>query len=185
MRLKIADLCAGTGSATIFFEMAGHHVDRFDLPDGDITTLTFMPGDYDFIWASPPCQEYSKFHQPWYKEPLEVDLGLWEHCRRLIVEADPLFYVIENSIGAVHIWGPPDRRCGSFCFWGNLPIWPHGRYYKDPSGVKSSRARAMIPKGLARQFAEIVPGCYKSRMKLLEFFSTPPPSLPMEPVEKV
>lgn len=151
----MADLCSGTGAATMPFVEHLHQVDRFDLPDGDITKLHFTEGQYDFIWASPPCPSYSRLAMPWY--PItEVDLGLWEHCRRLIEEAGPRYHIIENVRGAQRIWGPPAVRCGSFMLWGSMPAWPTGCYRKHIDHIRNPRERAQVPRALALQVRDII-----------------------------
>jgi site-specific DNA-cytosine methylase len=180
--MRVADLCAGTGSATKFFEERGHVVDRYDLPDGDVTKLHFSRGQYDFIWASPPCQDYAKLRMlQWFPEPFEIDLTVWEHCRRLILEADPKFYVIENSLGAKRIWGPPSHTNGAWTFWGNLISWPKGSWWKGTSRsgprckyTKSPVKRAVLPEKLARQFPILVERGLIVQEKLDKFFNPPP-----------
>ena len=61
---------AGTGSATKAFEDAGHKIikveldEYFEAHERDILTLTAdylttKYGQFDFVWASPPCQKFS------------------------------------------------------------------------------------------------------------------------------
>ena len=151
--LRIADLCSGTGAATAPFFERGHDVDRFELPR-DICLEAFTPGQYDFVWASPPCTEYSRLSMPWH--PIEaVDVGLWCECLRLIGETEPRYWVLENARGAQYIWGKT-RHCGSFYMWGVMPAWPQGDYRKDYAHVRNPKERARIPRGLAVQVADIV-----------------------------
>jgi hypothetical protein len=136
-------------------------VDLFDLPDGDVTQLSFKGKHYDFIWASPPCTEYAKFCQPWYnREPLEADLGIWEHCLRLIDESRTPFYCIENSRGACQIWGTPAGVSGPFNFWGNLPEWPgpgaFWKFHNKMSSAKRAWLSAKIPFTISMKFCKIV-----------------------------
>jgi len=157
MSLRVADLCAGTGAATAPFAERGHDVERYELPR-DITRESFVPGQFDFIWASPPCTEYSRLSMPWH--PIEsVDVGLWCECLRLIQEAAPRYYIIENVRGAQRIWGKT-RHCGSFYLWGCMPEWPQGRYIKDNAHVRSPRERARVPRALAVQVADIIERAY-------------------------
>jgi len=164
--LRVADLCAGTGSATEYFVQRGHTVHRFDLPDGDVTKLSFPRGAYDFIWASPPCTEYCKLRLPWYPEPKSVDLGVWEHCLRLIEQSGARYWIIENVLGARLVWGRPDHVCGAFNLWGRMPEWPAGHFWKMRSKMSSrrrARDSAMIPAVLARQVADIIEEAYGYR----------------------
>jgi hypothetical protein len=165
--LRIADLCSGTGAATMPFVEHLHQVDRFDLPDGDITQLHFTPGQYDFIWASPPCVQYARYgmrglpcNRRFFKDGAVIELGLWEHCLRLIEEAGVEYYIIENVKGAYDFWGRPQHSCGAFKLWGNMPKWPKGSYVKDFRRVRSPKERARIPRGLALQVRDIIEKAY-------------------------
>jgi site-specific DNA-cytosine methylase len=68
--MRVLDLFAGTGSATKAFEDAGHQIikveldEYFEAHERDILTLTAdylttKYGQFDFVWASPPCQKFS------------------------------------------------------------------------------------------------------------------------------
>jgi len=63
-------LFKGTGSVDRSLEAAGFDVDSLDMDPKCAATWTanvldweewrqIEPGTYDFIWASPPCQQYS------------------------------------------------------------------------------------------------------------------------------
>ena len=70
--MKLAlELFKGTGSIGKALKKHGFHVDSLDMdPKCDATwTANILeweewrqmePGTYDFIWASPPCTEYSR-----------------------------------------------------------------------------------------------------------------------------
>jgi len=87
-------------------------------------------GDFDFICASSPCDEFScwtmKMFQPNPKYP-ELGIQLFNHTRA-ICETSGVPYVMENTRGAVQFVGKPVGRCGPFYLWGNgvPPILPQG-----------------------------------------------------------
>jgi hypothetical protein len=105
--LRVLDLYSGSGSATQPFKDRGHDVDCVDIIHG-IDAREFHAGAlYDFVWASPPCQAFSvagfQYHHFVNGKPMTetartgVEL-LW-NARRIISEAQPKFFVIENPRG--------------------------------------------------------------------------------------
>lgn len=135
--LTVVDLFSGTGAATAAFEDRGHHVLRVDLrrdeflrPDvrADVrrlppSVLALRP---DFVWASPPCQDFS-----WasVKNCRRDKAGGWpERGMQLVAAAcdaiaalDPPWWVVENVQGARRWLGPPTKRVGSIYLWGRFP----------------------------------------------------------------
>lgn len=77
--------------------------------------------EFDFIVASPPCEQFSitgmkNFHpNPPYPE---FGIKLFNHTRSLC-EASGLPYVIENVRSAEYFVGDAVRHCGPFYLWGN------------------------------------------------------------------
>ncbi len=67
--MRLLELFAGTGSIGKAFEKQGWEVVSLDLNPKARATITadvltwdytvFEPGHFDFVWASPPCTEYS------------------------------------------------------------------------------------------------------------------------------
>lgn len=106
-KLRVLDVCAGTGSATQAFRDRGHEVETLDII-GNHTYIydvrVWQPKKhYDFIWASPPCTCFSiagvSHHWMNYKphqETLEA-IEILKACVG-ITSAAPL-WVIENPMG--------------------------------------------------------------------------------------
>ena len=137
--MKVLDLCCGRKGVTKEFLKAGHEVVTVDInpkfnPDiiADINNLHLESlGDYDLIWASPVCTEYSKISMPksWKcnggKHTLP-DMRLFLNCYRIIRYLNPRYWVIENVRGAIPyfrlVLGEPAKRIGSRILWGEFPI---------------------------------------------------------------
>lgn len=86
--------------------------------------------NFDFICASSPCEQFSKFGMPnFYPDPPYPSLGikLFNHTRE-ICEASGVPYVMENVWGAQKFVGDAAMHCGPFFLWGSgLPaILPQG-----------------------------------------------------------
>lgn len=68
--MRILELFSGTGSVGKVFKQNGWDVLSVDMNmdadiQCDILNFNFMDyGDFDFIWASPPCRYYSRLSKP-------------------------------------------------------------------------------------------------------------------------
>jgi hypothetical protein len=64
----------------------------------DVRALHFTEGEFDVIWASPPCEHYSIA-----KTRGERNLALYDSiaqaCLRIIDEVKPLVWIVENPMG--------------------------------------------------------------------------------------
>jgi hypothetical protein len=77
--------------------------------------------DFDFIWASSPCEEFSvhgmKCFHPNPKYP-ENGIRLFNHTRE-ICEASGVTYVMENVRAAQQFVGKAVHHCGPYYLWGS------------------------------------------------------------------
>ena len=135
-RLRILDVCAGSGSATQAFCDHGHEVDTLDII-GNHTHVCdvrdFIPQkNYDFVWASPPCMEFSLADYRKGKcRDRHPDMSIVDACIRICKTAP--FWLMENPRGCLrHFIGLPaiSIRYGDFGYayqkptdlWGVFPF---------------------------------------------------------------
>ncbi len=196
---RMLDLYSGLGGASEAFVKAGWQVDRLEnnglLTDPksefcvegtthqDVLTWDFHklpPCTYDFIWASPPCLEFSQA----YRAPAMVakregrefkpDLSLLARAKEIIDWFKPEWWVIENVRGASKpfsefLQSPPRQIVGPFFLWGVFPFiqtetgWTHlketrkkgdggmSTWSDDP--IRANR-KGKIPFEISRQFLE-------------------------------
>ena len=142
LTLKIIDLCSGLGCATQAFKDRGHEVftvdiDSFFNPDlcADIRNISpeQFPFKPDFIWASPPCTQFTLANP--YAGPCKTrkaDLSIVKACLKLIEYVNPSFWILENPRACLrHYIGKPTITVfysdyGFYCkkptdLWGFFP----------------------------------------------------------------
>lgn len=98
----ILDLCGGTGSWSRPYREAGYDVRLVTLPDSDVKTY-HSPSGVIGVLAAPPCTKFSiannmKKVRPSTREILEA-VELVAHCLRIIAEARPKWWALENPVG--------------------------------------------------------------------------------------
>ena len=178
------DLYSGLGGASQAFADRGWEVVRVDnnplladVPHTEINDIMSLLRPYhfgvpfDFIWASPPCVEFSTA----YSAPGQIakrenrdfkpDMSLTEKAKEIIDYLNPRYWVIENVRGAdKHISKvlqmPPRQIVNQFYFWGKFPFihidsnWRHSKYDGDKWSSDPLRAnyRAKIPLEISHAF---------------------------------
>ena len=166
--MLMLDLCCGLGGASKAMRDRGWDVITVDIvPEfnptivADLRTFHYSGPRPDLVWVSPPCEEFSRWSLPesWAcnrggkKEP---DLTLMLAAKRVIEEAQPIWWIMENVRGAVPFFdphlGPVRKRSGSRYLWGEFPPFDcdpgYGKWRIPPS---SDRAvlRSIIPKQIS------------------------------------
>ena len=116
------------------------------------------------VWASPPCQEFSRWSMPWCraKNPPPPSLELLRAALRFIQDARPEYWIIENVRGAVPFFRPvlgePRAICGPFYLWGEFPRPERvqTQFRREHFGSKQRVQRAAVPREISEAvFAEI------------------------------
>lgn len=140
MRPKALDLFCGAGGASMGLYRAGFDVTgvdhmnqpRYPFKFRMANALTYPLEGFDFIWASPPCQEFSVWGMPhFFPNPTFPKLGidLFQGTMiRLNQNGKP--FVMENVRAAQRFVGLSVNHCGPFHFWGNCvpAIFPQSCY---------------------------------------------------------
>lgn len=163
------DLFAGLGGASQAMTARGWEVVTVDNDPRFSCTITADLAGWswggrrpDLVWASPPCQEFSRTSMPWLrsKNPDPPSLALMIAAKRIIDECRPQWWVIENVRGASRwfrpILGPVVRQCGPFFLWGRFPSsfgYRHRAKKKESYSSTQRAERAKIPAALALALA--------------------------------
>lgn len=135
--MRVLDLFAGTGSATAAFEQRGHEVVTVEMnPEFKPTVCANileleapdLPGPWDFIWASPPCEGFSvaQIGKNWKNGKPQTDtarlgVDLLRKTVSLIEELKPRAFIIENPRAMMRkatdlfLFG---RRTVTYCQYG-------------------------------------------------------------------
>ncbi len=153
--MRMLDLFSGMGGASEAMKRRGWEVVTVDIDPkfkpsivADMRAFHPPPGLWDLVWASPPCTFYSRKDQPGlYPNEPDPDNALVLEAKRVIEEARPRFWVIENVRGSRKYLNPilgQYKKCGSFYLWGVFPVFdvPHKQCIKgapSPSLKKKHR----------------------------------------------
>ena len=168
------DLFSGLGGASQAMKERGWEVIRIDInpqfrPDLCIDVRDFLKcwdgRNPDLLWASPPCDEFSRAEKPWYEEdrPSRESLELVKVVFDIVREVNPRFWILENVRGAQKWLGRAPYHCGAFYLWGYFPFQklniPHSvGYFKEKLFPSPDRKalRAKIPYELSLAVACVV-----------------------------
>lgn len=131
--MRALDLFCCAGGATRGLQMAGYHVTGVDIRPqpryvGDAfyqdDAMAWLRGEreplasFDLIWASPPCQRYSRITPSWSRDA-HPDL-LPDALALLRSQYVP--YIVENVEGTQSLMRDPVMLCGTMF---GLEIWRH------------------------------------------------------------
>ena len=160
------DLCAGLKGVSAAMRERGWKVISVDIkpefePDivADVRNWYYEGPRPDLIWASPPCDEFSREFFIWSRTGKAPDLSIYLACRRIINEANPRFWVIENVRGAVPYFGKYSTVYYPYYLWGFFPPLPKIRLdfpHKERLNSSEKAKRAMIPYELSFLIASAI-----------------------------
>lgn len=105
--MKLLELFSGTGSVGKVFRNHGWDVLSLDLDSKSKADITvdildwdykeYKPGDFDFIWASPPCTEFSKLKKIFgHHQDLSLANRIVKRTLEIIDYFKPKVWFIEN-----------------------------------------------------------------------------------------
>lgn len=159
------EVYAGTGTLTRAIRASGLSALSVDIEDGcDVRAdaLTWEPPRARFVWASPPCPEFSASSMPWHARfGVPPSLAHVHNAIRIIRAADAALWIIENVRGASQ-WLTPllgEPQCfGSIFLWHNFPrpIVAPQVTWKTACPGRDRRARAKLPDRFAAAVAAAV-----------------------------
>ena len=133
----ILDLCGGTGAWSRPYVEAGYDVRLVTLPEQDVRY--YHPPKHVYgILAAPPCTDFCVSGVRWWPEKdrtkgLQEALSVVEACLRIIKQARPAFWALENPVGRLRRFiGAPkwyfqpyefgDPWTKKTCIWGEHVI---------------------------------------------------------------
>lgn len=164
--MRMLDLFAGLGGASQAMRERGWDVITVELdprfaPDvvADIREYRYDGPPLDLIWASPPCTEFARESMPWCKTGQEPDLGLVAAALRVIAEARPRWWILENVRGAQAFLGPAKWVRNPVFLWGEFPAFDaEVKPWKERLGSRDVAKRAAMPAALSLAVAVAVEG---------------------------
>ncbi len=166
------DLFCGTAGATAAFrgapgwEVIGVDNDPRAAADVVADVRGWRPpvDRVDFIWASPPCQEFSLM--PPGRQDRRPSLELVFATMEIVRDLRPKFWIMENVVGAIPFLGAPLQKIGPFCLWGYFPridapleVVTHRKMVPDRP---TAAARAAVPRALSEAVHQAIEGAWSA-----------------------
>ena len=177
-KLNIFSGCTEYGSEVQAFRDRGHNVTTLGMCGDvdikqDIRDVHFYHanGYYDFMTFHPPCTEFTKANWRLGKcKDRTPDMSIVKACFRIVQEAKPTFWMIENPQGCLrHFIGRPQYciKYGNYGhysqkptdLWGVLPWFGSyqnnnvkkytGNLSAHSFGPRSPSKRSLVPYGLS------------------------------------
>lgn len=134
--------------------------------------------EFDVIVGSPPCRDFSQLATSLGKtwkippDPKGKGMELVNVFLRIVKEAKPKFWIMENVNGLCKYLKPPDiqawiTKTRQRCFWGEfpntiLPVVITRKNVIDIHGAYRSYTRAIIPSPISQAFAKAIKQEFKS-----------------------
>ena len=107
--MRLLELFSGTGSVGKVARSLGYEVVSLDLKNADINCdimnwdyRQFKPGEFDIVWASPPCTAFSKLQrmhltrEAWDERIQNEGLPILRRTQEIILYFNPKLWFIEN-----------------------------------------------------------------------------------------
>lgn len=179
------DLFSGTGGAGAAFRSAGWRVVGVDIdpetrPDivADVLSWSWNGERPAFVWASPPCEDFTRRFLPWiaakHPGPPALALALVEAAWRIIRETGTPMWAVENVRGAIRWLGSPDQTAGPFMLWTNLPPLGLGGFRtldqrKEHMTSAARKRRAAVPLLLSEALLRAVEDVLESRSEVTSY----------------
>ena len=150
--MRLLELFAGTGSVGDVFRERGWEVVsldrdmpatfRCDILDWDHTVLP--PGHFTFIWASPPCTEYSRAKTVGIRK-LKVSNRVGERTLELINYFQPTAWAMENPQTGLLKW----QECVALLPYVDLDYCKYGLPYRKRTRLWTN-VTTFVPRPLCR-----------------------------------
>jgi len=161
---------SGTSVVTSEFLRRGWSAFSFDISRSsnsmvicDARLLPIKKVRVDFIWLSPPCNEFTRFFLPWFKDSPAPSLELFKTSLEIVDYFHPKFWLIENTKGGnfyiSKFHKPANVIVNPWYFWTNVPnISKFSQHIvsKNSRQIRNPITRGSINKRLLNHIADRV-----------------------------